>query len=466
MNKFVGEQENQENSPMWEYLQQEEYDYQRPERGEIRTGYVLRKDNNEIVLDIGVKLDAVVPSTDLEKLDRDEFDSVQVGDEIPVYILSTEDPSGRIIASINMAKSQEDWTEAERLMESGEIIDGEVTGYNKGGLIIPFGRLRGFVPASQVMGLVQRTDSGDRSDRLEQMMGRTLKMKVVEVNQKRRRLILSERAAMKEWRAENKTRLLDELEPGNVRKGVVTNLMNFGAFVDLGGADGLVHVSELSWQRVKHPKDVLQVGQEVEVYVLSVDKDEERIALSLKRLQMDPWNEVASKYTVGEIVEGEITNLTDFGAFARIEDGIEGLIHISELADEKITHPREIVHRGQRLPLRVISIDTERQRIGLSLKRAPQPEVSEDAVALDDAGNDTGASDDAGTLEVAPVAEAQPVNGNGNGGAAEDVTTEAVTFGAIDETAEVGESTESGETAELDESAEENGEAVEENVAS
>lgn len=439
---------------MWEYLQQEEYDYQRPERGEIRTGYVLRKDNNEIVLDIGVKLDAVVPSTDLEKLDRDEFDSVQVGDEIPVYILSTEDPSGRIIASINMAKSQEDWTEAERLMESGEIIDGEVTGYNKGGLIIPFGRLRGFVPASQVMGLVQRTDSGDRSDRLEQMMGRTLKMKVVEVNQKRRRLILSERAAMKEWRAENKTRLLDELEPGNVRKGVVTNLMNFGAFVDLGGADGLVHVSELSWQRVKHPKDVLQVGQEVEVYVLSVDKDEERIALSLKRLQMDPWNEVASKYTVGEIVEGEITNLTDFGAFARIEDGIEGLIHISELADEKITHPREIVHRGQRLPLRVISIDTERQRIGLSLKRAPQPEVSEDAVAADEAGDETGAS------EAAPVAEAQPVNGNGNGGAAEDVTTEAVTFGAIDESAATGE------TAEADESAEENGEAVEENVAS
>jgi small subunit ribosomal protein S1 len=403
VNKFVGEQENQENSIMWEYLNQEQYDYQRPERGEIRDGIVLRVDNNEIILDIGVKLDAVVPSTDLERLETDEISSIQVGDEIPVYILSTEDPSGRIIASINMAKSQEDWAEAEKLMESGDIVDGEVTGYNKGGLIVPFGRLRGFIPASQVMGLVQRTDSGDRTDRLEQMVGKQLKLKVVEVSQKRRRLILSERAAMKEWRAENKSRLLDELATGDVRKGVVTNLMNFGAFVDLGGADGLVHVSELSWQRVKHPKDVLQVGQEVEVYVLSVDKTDERIALSIKRLQKDPWNEVASQYNVGDLVEGEITNLTDFGAFARIADGVEGLIHISELSNDKIEHPREIVHRGQRLTVRVISIDSERQRIGLSLKRAPQPESAEgeDGVPAAEA---TDATDDA-EQPTQPVAE-------------------------------------------------------------
>ncbi len=377
---------------MWEYLNQEEYDYQRPERGEIRKGIVLRKDSDEIVLDIGVKLDAIVPSQDIEKLEPEELKEIKVGDEIAVYILNPEDVDGRVIASVNMAKSQEDWDEAERLLETGEIFEGSVEGYNKGGLIVNFGRLRGFIPASQVMGLVQRTDSGSRLERLEQMVGETLKLKVIEVNQRRRRLILSERAAMREWRAEAKARLLEELQPGDVRTGVVTNIMNFGAFVDLGGADGLVHVSEMAWHRVKHPRDLVQVGDELEVYVLSVDKEEERIALSMKRLEADPWSQVAQKYAVGDVVEGEVTNLTDFGAFARIEPGVEGLIHISELSDFKIAHPREVVHRGQRLTLRIISIDTERQRIGLSLKRAPaalpdeEPEeveaVEEEAVAM------------------------------------------------------------------------------------
>ncbi len=385
---------------MWEYLQQEEYDYQRPERGEIRKGIVLRKDSNEVVLDIGVKLDAVVTSQDLDKLEADEIKEIKIGDEIPVYILNPEDADGRIVVSINMAKSQEDWDEAERLMESGDIYEGPVESHNKGGLIVNFGRLRGFIPASQVMGLVQRTDSGSRLERLEQMVGHPLKLKVIEVNQKRRRLILSERAAMREWRAENKQRLLDELQPGDVRKGVVTNLMNFGAFVDLGGADGLVHVSEMAWHRVKHPKDVVSVGEELEVYVLSVDKEEERIALSMKRLQADPWSQVAKKYSVNDIIESEVTNLTDFGAFARIEPGIEGLIHISELSDSKVEHPREVVHRGQRLTLRIISIDTERQRIGLSLKRAPVTLPDEAPEQVDD---------EAESVEVAaPVVEAQP----------------------------------------------------------
>ncbi len=362
---------------MWEYLNQEQYDYQRPERGEIRKGIVLRKDPHEIIVDIGVKLDAAVTTEDLSKLDPGEVDGIEVGDEIAVYILNPEHEDGRVLASINMAKSQEDWDEAERLMESGEIFEARVEGHNKGGLIANVGRLRGFIPASQVTGLTQRSDGEDRTDQLERMVGKQLKMKVIEVNQKRRRLILSERAAMREWRAGSKQRLLDELQSGEIRKGVVTNLMNFGAFVDLGGADGLVHISELAWHRVKHPKDVVEVGQEVEVFVLSVDRDEERIALSMKRLQDDPWSQVSKKYSVSDVVEGEITNLTDFGAFARIEAGVEGLIHISELSEDKVTHPRELVHRGQRLTLRIISIDTERQRIGLSLKRAPQPLAEE-----------------------------------------------------------------------------------------
>lgn len=373
MKKFVGEQLDKDASLMWEYLNQEQYDYQRPERGEIRKGIVLHKDRNEIILDIGVKLDGVVQSQDLEKLDKEEIANLNVGDEISIYIITPEDVNNRIPVSIHMAKSQEDWNEAQRLMDSGDIFDAEVTGHNKGGVIVPFGQLRGFIPASQVMGMVQRSESNTRGDRLEEMVGNRLKLKVIEVNQKRRRLILSERAAMKEWRAEKKQRLMNELEAGQERSGVVTNLMNFGAFVDLGGADGLVHVSELAWHRVKHPKDILEVGQKVQVYVLEVDKQNERIALSIKRLKADPWSQVETKYAVGDIVEGEVTNLTDFGAFARIEAGIEGLIHISELSEAKVNHPREIIHRGQRLTVRIISIDIERQRIGLSLKRAPQP---------------------------------------------------------------------------------------------
>lgn len=373
MKKFVGEQLDKDAALMWQYLNQEQYDYQRPERGEIRKGIVLHKDRNEIILDIGVKLDGVVQSQDLEKLDKEEIAGLNIGDEISIYIITPEDVNNRIPVSIHMAKSQEDWNEAQRLMDSGEIFDAEVTGHNKGGVIVPFGQLRGFIPASQVMGMVQRSESNTRGDRLEEMVGKHLKLKVIEVNQKRRRLILSERAAMKEWRAEKKLRLMNELEAGQERSGVVTNLMNFGAFVDLGGADGLVHVSELAWHRVKHPKDILEVGEKVQVYVLEVDKQNERIALSIKRLKADPWSQVETKYAVGDIVEGEVTNLTDFGAFARIEAGIEGLIHISELSEAKVNHPREIIHRGQRLTVRIISIDIERQRIGLSLKRAPQP---------------------------------------------------------------------------------------------
>ena len=425
MKDFVGEQQDKDNSLMWEYLNQEEFDYQRPERGEIRSGIVLSKTKDDITLDIGVKLDAVVTSQDLDKLDPEEIAAIEVGDEIPVYILNPEDADGRILASINMAKSQEDWNEAERLLESGDIFEGAVENHNKGGLIVEFGRLRGFIPASQVTGLMQRTESGSRIERLEQMVGRTLRMKVIEVNQRRRRLILSERAAMREWRAENKARLMEELQPGDVRTGVVTNLMNFGAFVDLGGADGLVHVSEMAWHRVRHPKDVVSVGEEVEVYVISVDREQERIALSMKRLLADPWSQVGDNYSVGDVVEGEVTNLTDFGAFARIAPGIEGLIHISELSDTMIEHPREIVHRGQRLSLRIISIDTERQRIGLSLKRAPAPAPAEPI------GEEL--EDDASLEEVPVTSEPEPIEEVAEATTSGEPPRSETTFGTIAE---------------------------------
>ena len=373
MRTYIGSQPEHADSPMWEYLKQEQYDYQRPERGEIRTGIVLRRSPNEVILDLGLKLDVVVPADDLEKVDADDLERIQVGTALPVLIVTLDEDNGRIVGSLSQAKVQEDWEQALRYLESGEIYDTMVAGHNKGGLIAPFGRLRGFIPTSQVTSVGTRVENGIKIERLEQMQGKKIKVKVIEVNQKRKRLIMSERAAMKEWRQESKSRLLDELKEGDVRKGIVTNLMNFGAFVDLGGADGLIHVSEMAWHRVKHPKDVLEMGQEVEVMVMTIDRKDERIALSMKRLESDPWQAATAKYQIGDIVEAEITNLTDFGAFARIDEGIEGLIHVSELAEEKVEHPRNVVHRGQRVTVRVISIDSERQRVGLSMKKVPTP---------------------------------------------------------------------------------------------
>ncbi len=373
MRTYIGSHPDQANSPMWEYLNQEEYDYQRPERGDIRTGTVLRRLPNEIILDLGLKLDVIVYADDFMKMDAKDLERIEVGSEVPVLIANIDEENGRILGSLSQAKVQEDWEKAQQFMDSGDIFDTMVAGHNKGGLIAPFGRLRGFIPTSQVTSVGTRIENGVKIERLEQMQGKKIKVKVIEVNQKRKRLIMSERAAMKEWRQESKSRLLDELNEGDVRKGIVTNLMNFGAFIDLGGADGLIHVSEMAWHRVKHPKDVLEVGQEVEVQVLTIDRNEERIALSMKRLSPDPWQAATAKYEIGDIVEAEITNLTDFGAFARIDEGIEGLIHVSELAEEKVDHPRNVVHRGQRVTVRVISIDTDRQRVGLSLKRVPTP---------------------------------------------------------------------------------------------
>lgn len=372
MSEFVGEQEErtETDAMMWEFLEQEEYDYQAPETGEVLTGVVMDKNENEILVDLGLKREAVVPDQDLERLSQEEIDAIHEGEDIEVYVMPKEDIEGRRLVSVNMALMQKDWERAEELLETSDIVEAEIINYNKGGALVPFGRLRGFVPASQLTSLSSRGEGGSYQERLASLVGEKVKLKVIEVNPRRRRLIFSERAAVREWRQEQKEKLLDELEPGDVRKGVVTNLQPFGAFVDLGGADGLIHVSELAWHRVKHPRDVLDVGEEVEVYILNVDEDRERIGLSLKRLQPDPWTQVESKYSVGDIVEVEITNLTDFGAFARLEDGIEGLIHISELAYGPVQHPREIVERGQTVQVQVVSIDVDRQRIGLSLKRA------------------------------------------------------------------------------------------------
>lgn len=374
MNEFTGSQQDKETSPMWQYLENEEYNYQSPSPGEIREGVILKKTNHEILIDLGLKREAVVPAKDLSKLSPEELDALTVGSTVRVFILPGEDEEGRRLVSINLARMREDWQRAEALHAGGELFEGEVVGFNKGGVLVAFGRLRGFVPASQLVSLPPQREGQSHQDRLKALVGQRLTLKVLEVDARRRRLIFSERAAQREQRAAKREQLFAEIQPGDVRKGTVTNLQSFGAFVDLGGADGLIHVSELAWHRVKHPREVLQVGQEIEVYVLDVDREENRIALSLKRLQPDPWLQVTEKYKVGDTIEVEITNVREFGAFARLEEGVEGLIHVSEIGTGHVKKPADILQPGQQLVAQIISIDLERRRIGLSLKRVEEVE--------------------------------------------------------------------------------------------
>jgi small subunit ribosomal protein S1 len=364
----------QTGSPMWEFLNQE-YDYKQVQRGDICQATVVRVLPDSIIVDIGGKTEGIVPASDLEKLGPQAVAAIQVGDQMLAYILRSESQQeGEVLVSLSMARTLQDWQRAKELHESGEIFEAEVVGYNKGGLLVPFGQLQGFVPFSHLMNLGGRTRSGPPSERLAQMVGRKLWLKVMEVNRRQRRLILSEREAQRQWRARQKERLLTELKEGDIVHGRITHLSDFGAFVDLGGADGLVHLSEMSWDRGRHPRDLLRIGQEVDAYVLRVDADKKRIGLSLKKLRPDPWSQIESKYQVGQLVEGTITNVVDFGAFAWLEEGIEGLIHVSELADKRVGHPQEVVQQGDVMTVQVLSLDATRRRVGLSFKRVP-PEL-------------------------------------------------------------------------------------------
>jgi len=324
-----------------------------------------------------------------------------------VLVLQTEELEGNLVVSIYQARQTKDWQRAAELAESGEIVEVPVIGYNKGGLVVPVGELRGFVPASQIPGFPQGLDQEDRLRRLSEMVGPTLRVKVTEIDRRSRRLILSALAAEREWRQAQRERLMGELREGQVKRGRVSSLAAFGAFVDLGGAEGLVHLSELSWHRVRHPREVLRVGDEVEVYVMSLDEENKRIGLSLKRLQPEPWALVEDKYELGQLVEGVVTNVVDFGAFAQIEEAIEGLIHVSELTDEPLTHPRDIVRRGDLLLLRIIRIDLRRKRLGLSLKRVLDSEWADWASKPVETGTQP-AGRGRGRQRVRPATKPQP----------------------------------------------------------
>ncbi len=379
VSSYGEEASGQAEHPMTELLNQE-FSHVIPQHGETLEGTIVGISANEIVVDIGCKSEGIVPARDLERMDPEFLDELSVGDTVYVYVVRSQDASGNSILSLSRAMLEGDWQRATEMFEAEEVFEGTISNCNRGGLIVRVGRVRGFVPASQIASIrLPRGDSEEeRIEHLNELLEKKLMLKIIELDRRRNRLILSERAAMREWRQEQKDRLLDDLQEGEVRKGTVSSLCDFGAFVDLGGADGLVHLSELSWSRVNHPREVLKVGQQVDVYVLGVDRDRKRIALSVKRLKAEPWTTVEERYEIGQLVKATITKITDFGAFARLDEEIEGLVHISELSEERIGHPSEVVREGQEIDLRIIRIDAARQRMGLSLRRVNEEQYFED----------------------------------------------------------------------------------------
>jgi small subunit ribosomal protein S1 len=397
------EGDDEEMPSMADLLDAEEYKVDLPQRGEIRTGVIASIGPSQILVSIGAKSEGVIAGRALDDMSPEVIKSLEVGQEIQAYVLNPEDKHGNVILSYTRAVEMRAWKIVADMLESEESYEGKVSGYNKGGLLVDVEGLRGFVPASQVSAVRRSMAVGATPEqRWAKMQGEAVVVRVIEVDKERRRLILSERAASNESRQAVKERVIADLAVGESYSGRVTSLANFGAFVNIQGADGLVHLSEISWERVKHPSEVLTVGQEVEVRIISIDEEKNRIGLSLRQLQDDPWKSRIEKFQVGQLIEGKITRLTKFGAFARIGDDIEGLIHVSEISDQRVEHPKEELNEGDVVNLRIIRIEADRRRIGLSMRKVDSAAyVDKDMKALAAAlqGDDE-------EVEEAPVEEA------------------------------------------------------------
>ena len=344
------------------------------ERGDIVSGTVLSIDSQGLIVDIGWKQDGIVTRNDIERMGLSTAD-FQVDAEIDVAVVRLADDDGNLILSAAQARQNEDWMRAEDLMNSKALYSAAVIDSNKGGLIMAFGHLRAFIPASHVLDLPRGLKEEERIARLQGLIGNEITIRVIEVNRKRRRLVFSQLEAEQENRAARKEALLRELTEGSTRAGVVSGICDFGAFVDLGGADGLVHISELAWQRVRHPSQVVSVGDQVEVFVLNLDEAGKRIGLSLKRLQPNPWTLVDDMYHIGQLVEGVISRVESFGAFISMEPGIEALLHVSQMSHNPEENPLRHLYEGQKLLMRIISIESEKQRLGLSLTEVTAAEL-------------------------------------------------------------------------------------------
>jgi small subunit ribosomal protein S1 len=346
-------------------------------------GTVVRIDPDEILVDFGGKSEGVVSNRELmgRRGPRESDESrpeLTVGDEVLVYVLQPESPEGHAILSLRRAGLERKWRAMQERFDAGEIVEARVIDHNKGGLIVDLG-VRGFVPISQIVDFPRRPrDEQPRdaaqeiAEKLQPFVGRTLRLKILEVNRKANRLILSEKVALYEERREKRDELFSSLQVSQRVTGVVRSIAPFGVFIDLGGIDGLVHKSELSWNKVNNPETAYAIGEEVEAEVIDINHERGRISLSIRRLQPDPWQESVAKYTIGDVIEGTVTKLVNFGAFVRVEEGLEGLIHISELSNQRVAHPGDVVKEGEVLQLKIISLDSERHRLGLSLKQAAE----------------------------------------------------------------------------------------------
>jgi len=376
-------------------------------RGDVVEGIIMRSDAEGILVNIGHKAEGLVPSGEMKSIARGGAEPLKVGDEIVALVVQGETAEGAAVLSIDRAMGEKGWRVLEKALESGDLLNGTILGFNRGGCIAEVEGIQAFVPMSQLVSVSRNafrelqqpaqpaaaasaaeetdqaeegavTEARDEAEDAESTaepavnpyIGREIELKVLEVNRGRNRAILSERQAMQEQREQRKSKLIEELSEGEVRRGRVTGISSFGAFVDLGGADGLVHISELSWNPVRSPDEVLRVGDEVDTYVLRVDTVNKKIALSLKRLQPEPWETIHEKFQVGDIVEATVTKLTEFGAFARVKDSVEGLIHISELSSQMVQHPREVVKEGDDVRVKILRIEPERRRLGLRLVQA------------------------------------------------------------------------------------------------
>ena len=373
----------------------DEMEFKSLRRGEIVEGMVMRADSEGIYLDIGHKEEGFIPPNEMRTLDSGQLEEINEGDSLIAFVIRPDSQDGPIL-SVDKARGEEGWRDIQKYMEADEAVEGKIIGFNRGGCILEVANVQGFVPMSQLVTISHenfkqsvddQTEAGDSTSEgseESEFIGSPLTVKVLEVNRSRNRAIFSERSAMREQREAQKAALIEELHEGEIRKGRVTGISNFGAFVDLGGADGLIHISELSWGMVNSPEEIVTVGQELDVYVLRVDRDTMKIALSLRRMQPEPWDTIYDRYQVGDVVTATVTKLADFGAFARLEDSIEGLIHVTELTNAVVTHPREVVAEGDAIKVKILRIEMERKRLGLSLKQADETD-SGDHTFVDEA---------------------------------------------------------------------------------
>ncbi len=368
-----------EPSTMEELLAEQDADIKSFKHGDVVEGTIVRIDPDEILVDIGAKSEGVVSNRELYGRNAESAPQLAVGDVVLVYVLQPESQEGHVVLSLRRAGLERKWRSMQEQFETGVIIDAPVIDHNKGGLIVDCG-IRGFVPISQIVDFPRRPQNDQPRDaaqeiaeKLQPYVGRRLRLKILEVNRKANRLILSEKVALYEERREKRDELFSSLQVGQKVSGTVRSIAPFGVFIDLGGIDGLVHKSELSWNKVNNPEAGYKVGEQVEAEVIDINHERGRISLSIRKLQPDPWHSTVADFKVGDVIDGTVTKLVNFGAFVRVRDGLEGLIHISELSHQRVAHPGDVVHEGQTLKLKIISLDSERHRLGLSLKQAEEP---------------------------------------------------------------------------------------------